>query len=177
MTKTTLLLTLVLFLTPYKIFAIDFTGNAVEDFPVETCTSDPGGNNIALPSSFPSGAISGFDLKQICLLYDGITDTLFVGVVTFDHVTIGTPIPFGDADGDGDPSVTGSALLSEGGVDNADLSDVEHFSFILDFDDDLATTPEVIAGVSAERDALNGFRVNEVAEPHLGIDFFFFECQ
>lgn len=116
-----------IFLFPLKIWAIDFTGNANNDFPSEACTDDPSGQNIALPGTFPAGTISGFDVDQICLLYNEPDDTLFVGIVTFNLASTGLPIPFGDADGDGDPGATSAALAAEGGADFPNLADEEHF--------------------------------------------------
>ncbi|MBI2340482.1 MAG: OmpA family protein [Deltaproteobacteria bacterium] len=152
--------------------AVDFTGSAEDDFPASACTDDPNGQNIALSDAFPPGTISGFDVQAICLLYDGALDTLFVGIMTFDDAD-GDPLIFGDTDGNGDPGGTGSALAGEGGTDHADLAEEEYFALILDFDNDLDTTPEAVAGVSAELSAPGGYRVREVALPDLGIDFSF----
>ncbi|MDO8519842.1 MAG: thrombospondin type 3 repeat-containing protein, partial [Deltaproteobacteria bacterium] len=149
--------------------AVEFTGN-VSDFPPETCLEAPNGQNIAFPASFPAGSISGFDVRQICLLYNRPDDRLDVGVATFDDA-FGVPVFFGDADGDGDPGSAGPELVTQAGLDLPDLSGGEYFSFILDFDGDPLTTPDAVAGVSAERRAPEGFRVSEVDTPDPGISF------
>lgn len=153
--------------------AVEFTGNARNDFFPETCLEDPNGQNIAFPPSFPAGSLSGFDVDEICFVYDQTTDRFDVGVMTFNHAVLGTPVPFGDADGDGDPSLTGAALAGEGGVDRVALGTGEYFSLVLDFDNDAATPPDVIAGISVERSSPNGFRVSEVSLPHPGLEFSF----
>lgn len=156
-----------------SLLAVEFTGNARNDFFPEACVDDPNGQNIALPASFPVGTVSGFDIAAICLLYDPTDDRLDAGVVTFDDPATGLPVPFGDADGDGDPAGTSAALSDEDGEDKADLSDGEYFALIIDLDDDAATPPDVVAGVSSNRSAPNGFRVSEVDLPHLGFDLAF----
>ncbi len=158
---------------PSPLWAVALTGNTNVDFPPEACQSDPSGKNLPLPSSFPPNRISGFDVDQICLLYDAASDTLFAGIKTFDNPTTGRPIPFGDADGDGNPSSTSDELLAEGGTDFADLASEEYFSLIFDLDNTLTTPPDIIAGVSAERSAPSGFRVAAIALPHLGLSFSF----
>lgn len=153
-------------------YAIDFSGNASTDFTNEFCFEDPNGQNIALPDSF-GDAISGFDVDQLCLAYNGSDDILYVGIKTFDDTATGDPIPFGDADGDGDPGNTSAALAGEAGEDLPNLEDEEYFSFIIDFDNDLTSTPNAIAGISAELSAPNGFVVSEIATPDLGVNFSF----
>ncbi len=155
------------FISGGPLWALDFSGNTDDDFSIEACQADPAGQNLGMPPSFPADSVSGFDIDEICLIYDETDDTLYIGIRTFEDAD-GDPIPFGDADGDGDPSSTGAALAAEGGEDFANLADEEYFSFIFDLDDDDSTAPEVIAGVSAERSATSGFRVSEIALPHLG---------
>lgn len=150
------------------------TGDVRQDFPEQSCRAGSDGRSLAVPPSFPDGTISGFDVQQICLVLDRTTDSLYVGVRTFEDA-LGHPVIFGDADGDGDPSRTAAYMQAEGGEDYPNLSQEEFFSLIIDFDSNLATPPDVIAGVSALQTAPLGFRVSEVALPHLGIDFSFLD--
>jgi len=172
MKKIILFFSLLLFSSP--VFAITLSGNVDTDFGTNLCTDDPNGQNIALPGTFPVGSISGFDVSQICLIYNQTNDVLLIGLGTFEN-TSGDPIIFGDADGDGDPGSAGASLLAEGGDDTPDMEDVEYVSVIFDFDGDFLTTPEAITGISAERSAPDGFRVTEVALPDLGTDFGFLD--
>lgn len=162
-------------MSPGTLFAITFTGNVVRDFPAEACSKDPKGKSVGIPLTFPPNTISGWDIEQICLLYDKPSNTLFVAAKTFDDPVTRLPIIFGDADGDGDPGRTSPAFAAQGGVDYPNLSEKEYFSFVLDFDATptifLGKTPKVIAGISAGRSAPGGFRVSEVALPLRDVDF------
>ncbi len=161
-----------LLLVPNSLSALTFSGNVLKDFPQEACFDDPGVVDVGVPiPPFPAGTVSGFDVDEICLLYDKPSDTLYVGALTFSYSGSGLPIIFGDADGDGDPGGTSATLAAQGGEDHPDLADEEFFSLIFDFDSDFGTDPEVIAGLSAERQLLGGFRVSEVALPHPGVNF------
>lgn len=163
---------LVLGLTSNSLQAIEFTGDVTADFADDFCIDDPDGLNLAFPGSFPFGTVSGFDIEQLCLVYDLPDNTLYIGVKTFDDGG-GDPIIFGDTDGDGDPGGTSAALAALGGEDWAKLSEEEFFSFIFNLDNDGATPPDFIAGISAERSAPLGLRVSEVSLPHMGESFSF----
>ena len=154
---------------PSRLYPIDFTGFIDNDFEDEACITDA--RSIAMPPSFSDSTISGFDAERICIIYDELSDTLYVGIGTFENLSTGSYIPFGDADGDGNPGSTSGELLVEGGEDLAHLADEEYFSFIIDFDADFNTVPNVIAGTSVENSLPNGFRVSEIALPHLGLNF------
>lgn len=164
-----ILFLVVLLLSP-SLWAMTFTGNINQDFDPSSCTVDA--QNIALGSAYPAGTISGFDLQNVCLIYSSSENRLYIGLGTFEGST-NTPIIFGDDDGDGNPGHTSTALANEGGEDTPNMQDVEYVSVIFDSDEDLTTTPEVIAGISASAEAPNGFRVAAVATPDLGIDFSF----
>lgn len=172
--KKSLLLASIFLIFNLPVSAITLTGNIDTDFGPERCVDDPNGQNIALPSSFPAGTISGFDISQICMIYNQTTDSLQIGLGTFNNLS-GDPIIFSDADGDGDPGSAGTALTDQGGDDMPDMSDSEYVSIIFDFDGNFDSTPAAIAGISAERNASTGFRVAEVASPDLGIDFGFLD--
>lgn len=173
--KTLRLLKIVIFLFySSKAWSLDFTGNILRDFNEAACRIGSDGRSLSLPPSFPPGLYSGFDVQKLCLVLDQTTDTLYVGAKTFDHDDA-SPVIFGDADDDGDPSHTASYLQTEGGQDFSNLSQEEFFSFLIDFDADLNTPPEVIAGISASRSVPTGFRVARLGEPDVSIDFSFEE--
>lgn len=155
------------------LWAAEFTGDVDRDFPAAACHDDPDGVSISMPGTFPAETLSGFDLDQLCLLYDVPANILYVGVRTFEDPTTGLPIPFGDADGDGDPGNTRPELAADGGEDFANLTSEEHFALIFDFDATLSTASDVVAGVSVNRSAPSGFRVSEIALPDPGISFSF----
>lgn len=152
--------------------AISFSGNVDADFPASACFSDTLTPDVGVPATFPVGSISGWDVQKICFLYDRPADTLFVGIRTFDAG--GTPVIFGDADGDGNPGGSRPELITAGGQDFPNLSVEEYFALIFDFDandaSDLGDTPEVVAGVTDSQQLPGGFRVSEVAQPPLSIN-------
>jgi len=155
--------------------AVTFTGNTDADFPPEACFDDPGGLSVGVPATFPAGTISGWDVQKICFLYNRPSDTLFVGVRTFDNGG-GTHIIFGDADADGNPGGTSAELAANSGTDYPNLSTKEFFALVLDFDADAANlgqTPEAVAGVTDSQQLPAGYRVSEVAQPPLDVDFSF----
>src|SRR3990167_2063232 len=87
-----------------------FSGNVANDFPASACMSDTSVPDVGLPSDFSSTQISGFDIKSVCYSYDTTNDTLYMGFQTYNN-TGGTPIIFGDADGDGNPSSPSTTLV------------------------------------------------------------------
>ncbi len=143
--------------------AVSFTGNTANDFPAEACFDDPAGQDVGVPPAL-AGTVSGWDVDQICLIYDQPSDTLFVGIRTFENA--GLPVIFGDADGDGNPGGTSAALAGSGGTDYPSLSVAEFFGLVFDFDavaGNLGSDPEVVAGVSLSQQLPGGYRVSEVA--------------
>ncbi|MCB0992321.1 MAG: hypothetical protein KDB16_15185, partial [Acidimicrobiales bacterium] len=122
--------------------------------------SDPGGvGDVGMPIQYIDGRISGYDLAGLVVTYDDATDVL---TVTFDG-----PGVVGDADGDGDPSTTGLILAGLGGVDEVEFGGGEHFSLLIDVDQDGAF--DAIAGV-ASGSPLSGYNV----AAHTGGPFSFF---
>lgn len=109
----------------------------------------------ALPN--PGCPISGFDMDEITLSYDGATGSLIVTISAHGGAIVG------DADGDGDPSAADACLSGSGGSDLPDLggfgigsSAGEAIDMLLDVDQD--GTPEFIIGVPLELD-ITGFSV------------------
>ncbi len=152
--------------------SLTFSGNVSHDFDESACRVGSDGRSLSMPPSFPAGLYSGFDIQKLCLVLDQTNDTLYVGAKTFDHADA-SPVIFGDADDDGDPARTSAYLEAEGGQDFANLSQEEFFSFLIDFDADASTPPEVLAGISAARLAPAGFRVAQLGELDRSIDFSF----
>jgi sortase A len=139
--------------------APNFTGDAASDFigPAAVKVDDPEAD-VGMPSpDFGDEARSGWDMKAVYLEYDPATDTLYVGI---DCVVI-----CGDADGDGDPNVTGPILgkpVSEGGLGGTDVANFgrgESFALLIDTNNDFtgaAGNFEVVVGVK-NSDDLNAF--------------------
>lgn len=127
-----------------------FTGNVEADFtgPGVVTVSDP--RDVDMQKAF-AGCISGWDIEEVRLCYDALTDTLYVGVAAFGI--------FGDADGDGDPGGSSPALLGEPGVDAPDLGEGETFYAAVDVNQDMRL--DVVAGVPYSADVVTpgGFRV------------------
>lgn len=133
--------------------------SADEYFPDGYCFPDPGGLDVGMPEEL-AGKISGFDINKLCLQYDEVTDTLFVGVETFNSVI------FGDVDGNGDPSAPAE-------TDPADIGNGEFFSFIMDFDNDLSNGVSFVAGVPFQNDVydfLISYPANSTAALPLSFD-------
>ncbi len=143
-------------------------------FPPENCLDDPSGNDVGVIAPVK---ISGFDINKLCLQYDPSADILNVLVTTFTNPDTGEPVIFGDADGDGDPGNASDAAKTAipGFVDFSDLSSVEYFSLIMDFDNDPSTAPNFIAGVSFTKD-ISGFSVAKIADPNMALSLSFIDA-
>jgi len=107
---------------------------------------DPLGD-VGMPGTPPG--ITGWDMIDLRLAYDGAHDTMYVGI---NVETI-----LGDADGDGDPGVTSTYLSDMGGTDHPDLGSSETAAVYFDLDQD--GTYDVIAGIGGTTDYY-GFSVN-----------------
>ena len=141
--------------------APNFTGDAAADFtsPAAVKVDDPEAD-VGMPApDFGPEARSGWDMKAVYLEYDPAADTLYVGI---DCVVI-----CGDADGDGDPNVTGPILgkpASEGGLGGTDVANFgrgESFALLIDTNNDFTGTAgnfEVVVGVK-NSDDLNSFGI------------------
>ena len=141
--------------------APNFTGDAAADFtsPAAVKVDDPEAD-VGMPApDFGPEARSGWDIKAVYLEYDPAADTLYVGI---DCVVI-----CGDADGDGDPSVTGPILgkpVSEGGLGGTDVPDFgrgEAFALLIDTNNDFTGASgnfEVVVGVKSNDD-LNAYGI------------------
>lgn len=143
--------------------APDFTGDAAADFTsLAVVKVDDPEADVGMPApDFGDDARSGWDMRALYLEYDPATDTLYVGI---DCVVI-----CGDADGDGDPNVTGPILgkpTSEGGLGGTDVANFgrgESFALLIDTNNDFAGSSgnfEVVVGVK-NSDDLNAFGVYE----------------
>ena len=126
-----------------------FTGNVPADFTGAgvLIITDPVGD-VGLPANKPNGTISGWDMVDLRLTYNAASDTMYVGMNTFNIA--------GDADGDGNPGGTSAWLSTDGGTDVPDLGGTESIAVYFDLNKD--GTFDVIAGVSATTD-ITGFTV------------------
>jgi len=136
-----------------------FSGNVETDFigPDIVIIEDPEQIDVAMPSDFPTGTISGNDIKDVRFFYDADEDILYVGINTY--------LIAGDVDGNDNPGGTGFFLDDLGGVDLPDFSGTESFALSIDIDEDGVF--DVIAGVSAATDT-SGYSVNLfTGSPHV----------
>src|SRR5262249_51139281 len=97
-----------------------------------------------------------WDISQLKLQYDRLTDTMYIGI---DFVSIA-----GDADNDGDPGTTSAALSCRGGIDFPNLGDSESIDIALDTN--LDGLRDVIVGVSGLVD-VSGFAIANYVEPNI----------
>jgi hypothetical protein len=133
------------------------SGNVTADFtgPNIIVIPDPFGiGDVAMPGTPPG--VSGWDMGNVTLFYHEDTDTMYVGI---NVQTI-----LGDADGDGDPSVTSGYLLGLGPEceDVPSLGGSESAAVYFDLNQD--GTWDVIAGISGVAN-YSGFSVNRVTYP------------
>ncbi|HMV65928.1 MAG TPA: DUF4215 domain-containing protein [Myxococcota bacterium] len=129
---------------------VTLTCNVPSDFsgPDAMISLDPGGIDVGVPIAFPLGTISGNDMADTRFEYDPVSDTLYVGINTYNIA--------GDVDADGNPSGTGPILAGLGGTDFPNFGNTESFAVYFDIDED--GQMDVIAGVASGVD-LSGFRV------------------
>lgn len=127
------------------------SGNVDQDFAfpqVIVVVDNEGILDVGVPiPPFPEGTITGFEFTDIRFAYDRATDTMFVGM---NFVGIA-----GDADGDGDPDSAGPVLAMQPGQDFPQFGGGE--AFVVLFDTDLDTLPDVVVGVDVNND-LSGFQ-------------------
>lgn len=145
---------------------IELSGYVGNDFPPEFCFDDNDGDaDVGIPETYPI-AISGFDINKICLQYDPDADVLYVGAGTQLDGETGEATVFGDADNDFDPGKASPATVAvvPGFIDSPELGLAEYFALIIDFDNDIATKANFVAGVTFTK-GINGFVVAEIAEP------------
>ena len=165
---------------------IQLTGNVGNDFAL----TDPSVRKIDVgkkatdvgPSPFmtQNGWTSGWAIKDIRLSYDKATDTLSVGLNTFNNGA-GQPAIVGDADGNGDPGGASPQMAAAHGVDYAHLGGHESVAIALapdrKFGENVAGTPLIIAGVPADKAAagtgIDGFTVAQYRNVDLGLGYNF----
>ena len=143
-----------------QLLAVNFTGVALNDFPVTTgpgvqvITGVPvsqGGNNTVplIPPALSNPGlvtVSGYQINQLRVSYTAADDTLNVGVEGPSNGRDGNQVIAGDADNNGnsgtvDPRVT---AVDPGIQDPADMGGTETYGISLDFNGDNA--PDVLAG-------------------------------
>lgn len=128
--------------------AFDFSGRVEDDFSATpNCLEDSGGTDgldVGMPVPVEDNT-SGFDIRRVCFFYESASDSLYIGIETFDDVI------FGDADGDGNPAGTAAGYTGE---DFADLGSTESIVLSLDLDGDSTAlgfdddSVDVVIGVS-----------------------------
>jgi len=117
---------------------IDFTGPGVLTFP------DPNGQNVFVPGHPSAPISSGWDIKDVRVMYNSTTDILYVGLNSYQTV--------GDADTDGNEGL----MTYDSGVDVPNLGVGETVSVFFDLDQD--GNWDVIAGVPSGVD-FSGFTI------------------
>ncbi|RUL83775.1 hypothetical protein [Tautonia sociabilis] len=153
--------------------AIQLTGDVEADFPlvqgngVVAIVDNPNANGLASPMDVAQNAVlpgtTGWNIKDLRLSYDSASDRMYFGVNFFGIA--------GDADGDGDPG----ALSVGMGKDLPSLGGLESIAVGLDLD--LDGTPDVVAGVPANKSGTGpgvaSFTVAEYQRSPSGLAFSF----
>lgn len=109
--------------------AMVFTGDVPADFAGADFVIDSEQQDVGIPPGFPF-TVSGWDIRALYFAYDSGSDTARFGLDFFGIS--------GDADGDGDPNVSSSALTDSGGQDLVDLALSETIAILFDVDRDVA---------------------------------------
>ena len=119
----------------------------------------------AIPDQAPEGFETGWDIEDVQLTYDSVTDDLHIVVNSFGIL--------GDPEGNGDPSAWAPEWDAVGlnGVDEPDLGGAEHVTVVLDLDQDGAG--DLIAGVPQGRD-ISEFSINRLVPGTDPAPFFVF---
>jgi len=132
-----------------------FTGDVPADFAesdaiiiIDNSTEDAE-PDVDIPSPpYAVDAVSGWDVNAIYMEYEPALDMMFVGI---DCFTI-----CGDADDDGNPNRSGSAMRSASGTDVANLGRFESIALLFDTNDDYRSFSEgdfeIVVGVSQPDD-------------------------
>jgi len=120
-----------------------FTGDTEADFAAASTNNyqiieDTSNRDVGMPPAI--GGTSGWDIKDIRLLFDGDADTLTVGVNFWGIAS--------DADGDGDPSSSSTELTNYGGIDSPDLQYSESILVMFDFGTSSSATLDSIVDLS-----------------------------
>lgn len=110
---------------------------------------------VGIPPAWPF-ATSGWDIKDVRFVYDRNNDILYVGINFFGIA--------GDADGDGNPSVSAPALTAHGGTDVANLGQTEAVEILFDWNEDGVF--DTIAGVPTDA-AATAFSIAPDVSPGL----------
>jgi hypothetical protein len=127
--------------------ALQFTGNVEKDFvgPAVIVVSDGPSPDVGTPPGWPyptpSNPTSGWDMKDLRFFYNAAADEMNIGVNCFGIC--------GDADGNGDPSVSSPELLQRGGTDLANLGQSESIAIALDLNLDGAF--DFVVGVPSDQ--------------------------
>ena len=131
-----------------------FTGNVANDFPIAPnngvveIVDHPMANGQSNPQHVAQaswitqqGWTTGFEMKDMRLMYDAKTDTLAVGLNYFGIA--------GNGSGNGNPNVTDPRVTAAGGVDPAHLGGDKSISVVIDPTN--SGNPAIIAGVPADK--------------------------
>ena len=147
---------LFLMLAGSALLGLSLTGNVETDFdaPGAVMVTDGPMPDVGLPQQFGSAVTSGWDIKDFRFFYDAEEDALYVGINFFGIA--------GDADGDGNPSVTTQELLALGGQDLANLASSEAIQIQFDWNGDEEF--DTIAGVPTDANA-DAFSVAPESSP------------
>lgn len=154
-----------------------FTGNAETDFtglPGVSIYTD-GLGDVGVPISVGNGEQTGWNIKNVYVWYDVLTDKLYVGIRCTQIC--------GDADGNGDPAVPDTALRvlvgNGSGTDAASLNadtdwgSGETAGFLINTNTDVNAVFNIIVG---KRPALNGianwglYYFNDNSELNAGVN-------
>ena len=143
-----------------------FTGNVPNDFPiapnngVTEIVDHPMANGQSDPQHVAQspwitqqGWTTGFEMKDMRLMYDAKTDTLAVGLNYFGIA--------GNGSGNGNPNVTDPRVTAAGGVDPPHLGGDKSITVVIDPTN--SGTPAIVAGVPADKShagpGIDGFTV------------------
>jgi hypothetical protein len=137
-----------------------FTGDVETNFPAGPTVLifvDAGGKDVPVPTHPVPGTSSGWDIKDVRLVYDPATDILYVGLNSYETV--------GDADTDGNEGL----MTYDSGIDIPNLGSGESVAVYFDLNQD--GNWDVIAGVPSDID-FSGFTIKSATGSPPSMAFF-----
>jgi hypothetical protein len=155
---------------------IPFTGIVPQDFSAANTMGNINSSPVTVmnnpldlgEASFipANGWVSGWAINNIQMSYNQANDTMYVGLASFKNAA-GQYAIFGDADGNGNPSVASPQMAAAGGVESPNMGGEKAvavaFAPFNPSNPGVPGTPSLIAGIPADKTlvgtGIDGFKV------------------
>jgi hypothetical protein len=155
---------------------ITFTGTVQNDFTAANTAGNLNSAPVTVMNSpldlgedpfIPAnGWVSGWAINNVQMSYSSSNDTLYVGLASFKNAS-GQYAIFGDADGNGNPSLASPQMTAAGGIESpnmgGDKAVAVAFAPYNPSNPSVPGTPTLIAGIPADKTlvgtGIDGFKV------------------